>query len=149
MVAGLVSYPERCTGCRFCELVCSLTHEGVVNRRKARIRVVRNGIMNDVPVVCTQCVACGDDCCAEACPENAISMVDGVLIVNEDECDGCGACERACRYGAIRVVEGLARKCDLCGGDPVCVKFCPLGALKFEEPKEERYLSVLSLLEVK
>lgn len=149
MVAGLVSYPERCTGCRFCELICSLTHEGVVNRRKARIRVVKNGIMNDVPVVCTQCVACGDDCCAEACPENAISMVDGVLIVDEDECDGCGACERTCRYGVIRVVEGVARKCDLCGGDPACVKFCPLGALKFEEPKEERYLSVLSLLEVK
>ncbi len=146
MVAGLVPYPEKCTGCRFCELICSLTHEGVVNRKKARLRIVKMGIRNDIPVVCTQCVACGDDCCAEACPEDAISMVGDVLVVNEEICTGCGICEKTCKYGVIRVVEGIARKCDLCSGDPACVKFCPLGALKYEEPGGERYLAVLTML---
>jgi Fe-S-cluster-containing hydrogenase component 2 len=146
LAAGLVSYPEKCTGCRFCEMICSLSHEGVVNGKKARLRVVKDGIKNDIPVVCTQCVACGDDCCAEACPEDAIFMVDDILEVDENLCTGCGTCEKTCRYGVIRVVDDLARKCDLCKGDPMCVKFCPLGALKFEEADETKYLAVLSLL---
>ncbi|MDD1768082.1 MAG: 4Fe-4S binding protein [Methanomassiliicoccales archaeon] len=117
-----------------------------MNRKKARLRVVKEGVRNDIPVVCTQCVACGDDCCAEACPEDAISLVGGILVVDDELCTGCGACEETCRFGVIRVVDDLARKCDLCGGDPVCVKFCPLGALKFEEADEGKYLAVLSLL---
>jgi carbon-monoxide dehydrogenase iron sulfur subunit len=40
----------------------------------------------------------------------------------------------ACPYGCIVVsAKGYAEKCDLCGGDPECVKFCLTGALKFEE----------------
>jgi len=146
LAAALMPYPEKCTGCRFCELICSLYHEGVVNMRKARLRVVRKDIENDIPVVCTQCVACGESCCAEACPEDAISMVGDVLAVDEDACTGCGECEKACRYGVIRV-EGVARKCDLCGGDPMCVKFCPFGALKLEEGKESGYERIVSMLE--
>ncbi|MFP4170042.1 MAG: 4Fe-4S dicluster domain-containing protein [Methanomassiliicoccales archaeon] len=142
----LVSYPENCTGCRFCQTICSLYHEGVVNLEKARLRVERPNIMHDIPLVCTQCITCEDDCCVDACPEGAISLQDGVVTVDEERCDGCMACVSACPYGVIWVDE-VAKKCDLCGGDPMCVKFCPTGALVYEEADQGNYSSMLRAME--
>lgn len=142
----LVPYPENCTGCRFCELVCSLSHDKVVNLKKARLRIVRKDIINDIPVVCAQCTNQEEECCANVCPEKAISFDGTALVVDEEKCTGCGLCEDACAYGVIRV-EGIAQKCDLCGGDPLCVKFCPFGAIRYEEMKKENFQKVLSLLE--
>jgi Fe-S-cluster-containing hydrogenase component 2 len=84
-----------------------------------------------VPVVCLQC---DDAPCIEQCPTGALVRdpdTSAVIVVAEN-CDGCGECERACPYGAIRVWEDLAHKCDLCGGDPECVRFCAPGALRYE-----------------
>jgi len=145
MVSVLVSYPEYCTGCRFCEMICSLHHEGVVNVRKARLRVERPNIRVDLPLVCTQCITCGDDCCVDLCPENAISVVDGVVVIDQELCIGCKTCADTCPYGVIWVDE-VAHKCDLCGGDPMCVRFCPSGALKFEEADEASYASMLTAM---
>jgi Fe-S-cluster-containing hydrogenase component 2 len=45
-------------------------------------------------------------------------------------------CTLACPFGCIIVNdEGFAEKCDLCNGDPQCVKFCRAGALRFEDPQ--------------
>lgn len=146
MVAGLVSYPENCTGCRFCELICSLYHEGVVNPLKARLRVVKSDLRTDVPIVCTQCVACGEDCCVEICPQEAIREIEGVVTIDEEGCTGCGLCADSCPYGVIWV-DDLAHKCDLCDGDPICVKFCPTKALVFEEREEGSYQRIIGFLE--
>jgi carbon-monoxide dehydrogenase iron sulfur subunit len=143
MVSVLVSYPENCTGCRFCEMICSLYHEGVVNTNKARLRIQKPDIMRDIPLVCTQCITCGDSCCVQACPEEAISIVEGVVIVDQELCTACGSCENACPYGVIWI-DKVANKCDLCGGDPMCVKFCPTGALRYEEADESSYRSMIS-----
>ena len=41
-----------------------------------------------------------------------------------------------CPYGVIHCQDDVARKCDLCGGDPECVRFCPTDALRYESEDE-------------
>lgn len=129
---------EKCTGCGTCELMCSFSHHGEFNPSKARIhKTVFLHDMIAVPVVCLQCE---DAWCAKACPSGA--LVKGIepnsgatrLSVDEAKCVGCRVCALACPLGAIEVrSSGHAEKCDLCDGDPQCVKFCARGALKFED----------------
>jgi len=133
--------PERCTGCRVCELVCSAAHEGDFRPSASRIQVLSfDETVQDLPIVCHQCP---DAPCVEACPSGALYRDEetGVILVNEEECLGCRSCVEACVVGldlvppeqklAIRFYEnGQAPiKCDLCGGDPQCVKYCPTQAL--------------------
>ena len=51
----------------------------------------------------------------------------GVIRVDEYKCNGCGWCIRACKFGAITLhpTKKVAMTCDLCDGDPKCVKLCP------------------------
>ncbi len=62
----------------------------------------------------------------------------GAIEVNADECIGCRMCRRASPFGAMGfdTNEKLADKCDLCGGEPECVKHCFYGALEFKEPEK-------------
>jgi Fe-S-cluster-containing hydrogenase component 2 len=128
----IVSHPEKCTGCRYCEIICSFHHEGVVNLRKTRINVIKSGYETSFPVTCTHGYGCALEC-VDACPEEAIEEKEGVVRIDEDLCTGCGACVDACPFGAIKLFNDKAWKCDLCGGDPRCVKFCSQGAITFEE----------------
>lgn len=48
-----------------------------------------------------KCEGCGD--CVDACPTEAISMVDGKAKVDEDACSDCGACESVCPTEAITI----------------------------------------------
>jgi carbon-monoxide dehydrogenase iron sulfur subunit len=52
--------------------------------------------------------------------------VNDWVILDEEACDGCGACVDACPYQAVQVDEerGMALKCDLCNGDPQCISVC-------------------------
>ena len=145
MVKMLVPYPDKCTGCRFCEMACTLYHEGKINHADARLQVHKRDVRIDFPSVCTHCVACKDECCVTACPVEAIKIEDGIVRVDEDECTACGTCVEVCPFGVMRM-EDTAFKCDLCGGDPTCVKFCSMGAIKYEEPKPEQYEAVRKLL---
>jgi Fe-S-cluster-containing hydrogenase component 2 len=53
-------------------------------------------------------------------------------MVNEEKCDGCGWCIEACDFGAIAIhpEKKVAIVCDLCGGEPECIKWCPEEALQ-------------------
>jgi Fe-S-cluster-containing hydrogenase component 2 len=117
-----------CTGCRYCEVICSLAHEGEVSYRRARIRVFSDALEGvDRPVLCDP-VKCESMPCVPSCPTNAIK-VDEKLdypLIDMEACIGCKACLTACPVKAIFFDEerGKALKCDLCGGDPECVKRC-------------------------
>ncbi len=133
----LTADPNLCSGCRVCELVCSLNKEGECNPRKSRIRVLkieREGF--DLPLICQHC---GEPLCQEVCPVKAISRdgQTGAMIINEDSCIGCKSCIMACPFGIIGYdyEKGVSRKCDLCEGDPKCVQFCETDALRYERPE--------------
>ncbi|MEW5785371.1 MAG: 4Fe-4S binding protein [Bacillota bacterium] len=50
---------------------------------------------------------------------------------SKEKCTGCGACVAACPDGMINLdAHGKADKCDLCEGEPLCVRYCSPGALK-------------------
>ena len=159
MVKRVAVIPERCTGCRVCELVCSEAHEGVFQPSKARIQIVSfDETVQDVPIVCQQCA---DAPCQEACPQDAISRnpETTAVVVDRDLCIMCGACVRACVIGldqinpdlklAIRLNDEkeMPLKCDLCEGDPQCVKYCPTEALVLTEDLVEGEFSVEELME--
>lgn len=65
---------DRCTGCRICELICSMTCHGEYNPRRSHIRLLRNREM-DVGMVALDpgCNFCGS--CAEWCPHQALEFV--------------------------------------------------------------------------
>ncbi len=68
-----------------------------------------------------------------ACQSGAIWKDDlGIVRINRVKCVGCKSCNYACPL-SVPVFDELRRvsgKCDLCDGDPECVKFCSSGALR-------------------
>lgn len=132
MVNRIRVHAERCTGCRLCELACSLEKVGEFNPKLSGIRVRFKGEGSCIPVVCTQCEY---EWCMKACPVGAISRDPETLVVriDPDDCIGCGQCVLACPIGAISHPIGDATpiKCDMCGGQPACVLICPTEVLSF------------------
>ena len=83
--------PDICTGCRLCELACSMAKQNAFNPKKAHIKVYMRGI-----------------------PEVPVPV--------------------------------FSRHCDSCGGKPLCLKYCPVGCITFEEgnPKRDRKNIILT-----
>ena len=132
---------QRCSGCRMCEIACSLHHEGRIWPEASRVRVFMFVPGVDFPHLCTQC---HDYPCVEACPVEALSVDDetSAVIVDREKCTSCGACVTACpgRVPFLHPGDGKATICDLCGGDPECVKICQEGnwdVLRVVERTEE------------
>lgn len=124
---------EKCTGCRLCELVCSVKHDGISNPMRSRIRVVKweqEGIY--IPMSCQQCQ---DAPCMNGCPVNAISHDETLnrIEVDYDICIGCRICVSVCPFGAMNfnTIDRKVIKCDLCDGDPQCVRFCDIKAVDY------------------
>ncbi len=130
MHKAIIANPKKCTGCEVCELVCSASKDKVFNPGMSRIRVVR---IEPTIVTALACRLCKDAPCVAACPRDALeqSEENGVIMVDEEKCDGCGWCIEACEFGAITLhpERKVVVVCDLCEGDPPCVRFCVRGAL--------------------
>jgi len=126
--------PDKCSGCRLCELVCSLRNVGEFNPARARIHVTGFEELFTLPVACFQCEK---PYCAEVCPAGAITREEttGVIRVSKERCTGCKMCTVACPFGNIVFSsdEKVAVKCELCDGQPECADICPTGALEFKE----------------
>jgi len=125
-----ISRPDQadriCSGCETCQLMCSLENTGAFNPKKSRIKVVPLAVGITIPITCQQCE---DPWCQRACPEEAIVQHKklNIVVVDEKKCTGCAACLGACPFGIMLYdpEKKKAMKCDLCGGKPACVQYCP------------------------
>jgi len=74
------------------------------------------------------------------CPVKAIYRDDNMerVMVNYDVCIGCRSCVAICPFGAMsfNVIDRQVFKCDLCDGDPQCVRFCDEKAVDFVEAND-------------
>ena len=124
----LIIKPEKCIGCRTCELVCSFGHYNQFNPKLANVKVFEyEQAAVAIPVMCLQCE---DPSCLKVCPVHAISRDEnGAVVMNPDKCIGCKMCLNACPLGNISYHPAAGR--DLCGGEPKCARYCPSGAIQF------------------
>jgi electron transport protein HydN len=142
----VVADPNKCIGCRTCEVACVVAHsdknifisESSEIEFNPRLSVVKTAQVS-API---QCRHCEDAPCANVCPNGSIINKSGVVFIDKTTCIGCKTCLVACPFGAIELVEeyndgdkvlqqGLkvieagklcfkekmvANKCDLCIG---------------------------------
>lgn len=128
---------NNCSGCKLCVMNCSFWHFDVTAPHLSRIRIIgTEATATFKPTLCHQCIR---RYCIESCPTHALSIneITGAIDVNRQLCTLCGECVEACIYDAIYISkdpEGqpILMVCDLCGGDPQCVKYCRLDAIAFK-----------------
>ena len=68
-------------------------------------------------------------------------MIRKIINIDEEKCNGCGACASACHEGAIQMIDGKAKltREDYCDGSGDCLPACPTGAITFEEREAPAY----------
>ncbi|MBE6718376.1 MAG: ferredoxin [Ruminococcaceae bacterium] len=68
-------------------------------------------------------------------------MIRKIIRIDEEKCNGCGACATACHEGAIEMINGKAKltKENYCDGLGDCLPVCPTNAISFEEREAEAY----------
>jgi anaerobic carbon-monoxide dehydrogenase iron sulfur subunit len=143
--------PHLCTGCMYCMTACSTHNEGATSLSEARIRVLRHEghaltrmeEEDELIFTVVTCRQCDNPVCAEPCPVQAITRdsVTGAMVIDQDLCTGCQECAMRCPYTAISVSkanndQAHVFKCELCNGDPQCVKFCYPQALRYVPARE-------------
>ena len=144
---------EYCIGCYACEVACKQENNipvGIkwINVVKVGPRMVGNKLRMDfVPMRCRHCAKAP---CIDACPEKAITKrADGIVLVNEELCNGCMVCFEACPFGVIQLnpETQVAEKCTLCvhrvdaGLEPACVLACPSKCMYFGDINELMIIS--------
>jgi Fe-S-cluster-containing dehydrogenase component len=144
---------DLCTGCRMCEMACSIHHTLTARQTELRIKVAYSSDASFSPV---PCIHCEEAYCMEACPVPTALVRDeaGVIKVVDEDCVACMLCVPACPFGGITFSEekGVVIKCDLCGGDPstgfasglgpACAAYCPTGAIRFRPIDEPMWVQM-------
>ena len=114
----------KCTGCRLCEIICSLYHLEIINPEKSAIRIQKDDLDTSFnkPLVCRQC--------------KKMKCLDGESVEAElEKKQFLWKRERAekCPFGGLNVFGHDAYHCDLCGGRPQCVSVCTSEAIRVEK----------------
>jgi anaerobic carbon-monoxide dehydrogenase iron sulfur subunit len=133
----IVAIPEKCMGCRLCELVCSLNKMRCFDPERAYIHVTEGAPGIFFPIKCDHCKNAP---CINICERKAIfrDKKSGAVIVDRWACNRCGLCIGECPFGMISDGEKTVSKCDLCKGSPMCVSICPANALLYINDDEAR-----------
>ena len=161
---GLVIDLDICVGCHACVVNCKAWNTGGYGAPLAdsdpwgpnpsgawlnRVHAFEVGEGKDAAVVHfpKSCLHCEDAPCVTVCPTGASfkRSEDGIVLVDESKCMGCGLCAWACPYGAREMdpSAGVMKKCTLCvdriynenipeeDREPACVRTCPANARHF------------------
>jgi tetrathionate reductase subunit B len=141
---GFVIDVARCIDCRACLVACSV--ENNVPMDHTRIWVQDLQVQGEFPnlqhtFVPYNCMHCDEPPCIEVCVSGATykDPTNGLVLVDQDACIGCGYCVEACPYGARYLDEnrGVVDKCTGCiqrieaGQQPACVATCVGGSRLF------------------
>ncbi len=154
---------KRCTGCQSCTVACKAENGTPPGVFWTRVLEKEEGVFPFayklfMPVRCNHC---GDPPCVPVCPTGASYKreKDNLVLIDQDQCIGCGSCVVACPYDARFLPEsgrgyyaektpyehvayekwqkGTVQKCTLCvhridrGLKPACIETCPTKALVF------------------
>ena len=70
-----------------------------------------------------------------------ITTLRKIIRIDEEKCDGCGACVPACAEGALQIIDGKAKLVSevYCDGLGACLGECPQGAITIEERAAEEF----------
>jgi Fe-S-cluster-containing dehydrogenase component len=164
---GLVIDLDTCVGCQACVTACKGWNDrdqgqvgglsdqnpygadpsGAFLNRVHSYQVQPDAGAAQIVTFPRSCLHCADAPCVTVCPTGASykRVEDGIVLVNEDACIGCGLCAWACPYGAREMDQaaGVMKKCTLCvdriynetlpeiDREPACVRTCPTGARHF------------------
>lgn len=124
---------EKCVDCKICEEVCSFRLCDSIKPSVAAIRIGRDEGKWGTPyaMVCDLCVGQDKQECVEACPEEALNLTGDVILFDEDKCTMCEECVDVCPQNAVAFDDQLERIniCDMCGGKPLCIEWCPEEAI--------------------
>lgn len=124
---------DKCNGCRACEAICSAFHSdpkyGSTNPARSRIRVIHEPLKDIyVPVYA-----------GEYTPAECLGR--DKYVIDGKEYEECAFCRASCPSRDLfkEPDSGLPLKCDMCEGEeePLCVKWCLVDALTYEEREEE------------
>jgi len=116
----------RCSGCRACQLACSLHLFGENNPKKSALAIIPHFPAPGTFEVRT-CSQCGT--CADVCPADAIRQDSGgAYTIDPGACTGCLACQAACPEQVIFTCpeRDVPFKCDACGD---CIAVCGMDVL--------------------
>jgi len=139
-----------CTGCKACQIACKDKNNlptGVLWRRVYEISggswQQQNAAWTNTVFAYNLSIAC-NHCehpkCAGVCPVDAYEIrADGIVVIDESKCVGCGYCAWACPYDAPQYNPELGHmtKCNFCfdnidaGLSPACVAACPMRVLNY------------------
>lgn len=130
-----------CWGCKACEVACKQENRSpdginLIHVTEDGPRMVGDKL--DFAYRVNTCHHCQEPYCVSACPEETIvKREDGIVILDEEACSGCGLCIDECPYDAISFdpERGVAHKCNLCAhrvdrglipacADNVCLAHC-------------------------
>ena len=127
-------HPEKCNGCNDCIEACAQIKTGTTDPVQSRISVAKDP--DDEFYGLSLCRQCGDPRCVMDCPARALTKNEdtGVVLWDETKCVNCQICTLACPYAGITYnrITDQVMKCDLCNGDPACVKACAPMALEYK-----------------
>jgi phenylglyoxylate dehydrogenase beta subunit len=115
----------KCDGCGDCMTACATVKTGTTEI-SARSRIQIGGNATETGFELALCRQCGDPKCVSVCPAGALGKdyVQRRDRLGCDKCVDCLLCTVGCAYAGIALDEATGRvaKCDMCDGNPACVR---------------------------